>query len=296
MAMDVPEILKPEDKAERLAPHRPARLCRKWVLLPTPQCQDQAAKRQANVNRTAPAEKKRRHLDDSDDDDIDDGGHDTALSSYLSCCSARSNRYKSRYHKQQPCRAGTRSRRPCAKSSLAWRSSKPRPFPRRLPSQPVSDLLLPLYGTFFKWPAIQLTHDPVNKGLFPQSNTSNQITRNTKQTRTARSNPTDVLQSIISERTERGAAPTLEEQRQMMAQQSTGSGARDLRISQMTDNYMRQMPRRWKVGDVYAPKDLSPLEMKKWKSRQSKKQDIVDLLGFNPIDNYKACWGPYGQG
>jgi len=78
----------------------------------------------------------------------------------------------------------------------------------------------------------------------------------------------------------------------MMAQQSTGSGARDLRISQMTDNYMRQMPRRWKVGDVYAPKDLSPLEMKKWKSRQSKKQDIVDLLGFNPIDNYKACFSP----
>ncbi len=55
----------------------------------------------------------------------------------------------------------------------------------------------------------------------------------------------------------------------------------------VTDDYMRQMPRRWRAGDVYAPHDLSPVEMDKWKRPQPARDDVVDILGINPIDEYR---------
>ncbi|KAK0635650.1 hypothetical protein B0T17DRAFT_516875 [Bombardia bombarda] len=65
-------------------------------------------------------------------------------------------------------------------------------------------------------------------------------------------------------------------------------GIKDLRDTTAKDNYMRQMPRRWQVGDVYAPKDLGPAEMKKWrKFNAGTKGDIIDTLGYNPLDNYR---------
>lgn len=50
------------------------------------------------------------------------------------------------------------------------------------------------------------------------------------------------------------------------------------------------MPRRWRVGDVYAPHDLSGVEMSKWKKLRKKpkvKYDVMDQLGMNPLDHYK---------
>ncbi|KAL2358565.1 ribosomal protein S18, partial [Cryomyces antarcticus] len=56
----------------------------------------------------------------------------------------------------------------------------------------------------------------------------------------------------------------------------------------------KQMTRRWKGGDVYAPHDLSGMEMRKW--RQQKKvvrrggkggMDVFDSLAINPINEYK---------
>lgn len=60
--------------------------------------------------------------------------------------------------------------------------------------------------------------------------------------------------------------------------------------------YDRQIPRRWKVGDVYAPHDLTGVEMAKWKKlrRQGRERggkrrwDVIDQLGINPIDHYKV--------
>lgn len=55
----------------------------------------------------------------------------------------------------------------------------------------------------------------------------------------------------------------------------------------------RQMTRRWKVGDIYAPHDLTGVEMAKWKKlrrrgRAGLKYDVVDQLAINPIDHYKV--------
>ncbi|KAI6090522.1 ribosomal protein S18 [Hypoxylon rubiginosum] len=53
------------------------------------------------------------------------------------------------------------------------------------------------------------------------------------------------------------------------------------------DDYARQMTRRWNVGEVYAPHDLSPSEMAKWRRNQARKKDLVDMLGLRPLDMYR---------
>ncbi|MCJ1281744.1 WD40 repeat-like protein [Xylographa opegraphella] len=48
----------------------------------------------------------------------------------------------------------------------------------------------------------------------------------------------------------------------------------------------RMQVRRWKQGDVYAPHDLSPAEMKKWRRKMRPDRDVFDALAINPIDHY----------
>ncbi|KAJ5475013.1 hypothetical protein N7539_008079 [Penicillium diatomitis] len=45
--------------------------------------------------------------------------------------------------------------------------------------------------------------------------------------------------------------------------------------------------RDWKAGDVYAPHDLSPAEMKKWGKRKSPSRDAFDALNLNPLELYR---------
>ncbi|KAJ6007978.1 hypothetical protein N7540_011954 [Penicillium herquei] len=49
----------------------------------------------------------------------------------------------------------------------------------------------------------------------------------------------------------------------------------------------RFQTREWKAGDVYAPHDLSPAEMKKWGKRKAPSRDAFDALNMNPLDLYK---------
>lgn len=56
----------------------------------------------------------------------------------------------------------------------------------------------------------------------------------------------------------------------------------------------RQMTRNWKDGDVYAPHDLSEVEMIKWRQPKRPSRDIIDMLGLNPLDHYKVrCVVPW---
>lgn len=50
----------------------------------------------------------------------------------------------------------------------------------------------------------------------------------------------------------------------------------------------RQISRKWKAGDVYAPHDLSGVEMQKWRKRRTGGRDVFDLLGINPLGEYKV--------
>ncbi|KAJ5214817.1 hypothetical protein N7468_010496 [Penicillium chermesinum] len=45
--------------------------------------------------------------------------------------------------------------------------------------------------------------------------------------------------------------------------------------------------RNWQSGDIYAPRDLSPVEMKKWGRRQSPSRDAFDALNLDPLSLYK---------
>jgi small subunit ribosomal protein S18 len=87
---------------------------------------------------------------------------------------------------------------------------------------------------------------------------------------------------------ERGGPLSPEEQRQVMRQQGAQYHVKDFRANAVTENYVRQMPRRWRTGEVYAPRDMSPIEMAKWRVGKRPETDVVDLLGFNPLDNYKV--------
>lgn len=48
-------------------------------------------------------------------------------------------------------------------------------------------------------------------------------------------------------------------------------------------------PRDYKAGDIVAPKDMSPTQMKKWGKRQSPGTDAFDALNLKPLDMYKVC-------
>ena len=55
-----------------------------------------------------------------------------------------------------------------------------------------------------------------------------------------------------------------------------------------------QQIRRWNVGDVYAPNDLSGVEQSKWKRQKQKPRprwDVLDQLNIKPMDHYKVCRG-----
>jgi small subunit ribosomal protein S18 len=56
----------------------------------------------------------------------------------------------------------------------------------------------------------------------------------------------------------------------------------------LAQDLSRQITRRWKAGDIYAPKDLSPVEMAKWKNRGKPERDVFDVLQFNPLEHYKV--------
>ncbi len=47
--------------------------------------------------------------------------------------------------------------------------------------------------------------------------------------------------------------------------------------------------RRWKTGDVYAPHDLSSVEMRKWRQKHQSNTDVFDALAINPLHEYKVC-------
>ncbi len=64
---------------------------------------------------------------------------------------------------------------------------------------------------------------------------------------------------------------------------------REVADRKVSEDLARQMPRRWRVGDVYAPHDLSPEEMGKWRRQTRPAEDVLDVLGLNPLDEYRVC-------
>jgi hypothetical protein len=99
---------------------------------------------------------------------------------------------------------------------------------------------------------------------------------------------TERVGSMIS-----GALSRQARQRQMLnAGRRPGQPSRttveELENAKRANDLSKQISRRWKAGDVYAPHDLSAEEMAKWKKREEPKYDVFDLLGYDPLENYKV--------
>ncbi|KAJ4987746.1 37S ribosomal protein RSM18, mitochondrial [Stagonosporopsis vannaccii] len=62
----------------------------------------------------------------------------------------------------------------------------------------------------------------------------------------------------------------------------------EMEQSERREQFQRQIYRKWQPGDVYSPHDLTGTEQKKWKFGRKKPQsDAFDVLGINPINEYK---------
>ena len=62
----------------------------------------------------------------------------------------------------------------------------------------------------------------------------------------------------------------------------------ELKNHKLASDLTKQISRRWKAGDVYAPHDLSHVEMEKWKRRGKPEMDVVDLLRLDVLGEYKV--------
>ena len=62
----------------------------------------------------------------------------------------------------------------------------------------------------------------------------------------------------------------------------------ELKNHKLASDLSKQITRRWKEGDIYAPHDLSSAEMGKWRRRKQPEIDVLDVLDMNPIEEYKA--------
>jgi small subunit ribosomal protein S18 len=92
------------------------------------------------------------------------------------------------------------------------------------------------------------------------------------------SRPGDAAARLIERYKSRSASYSMEKTAQMDF----------LKNQKMSNDFLRQMPRRWEAGDVYSPHDLSPVEMQKWRKRSVKNNDVIDALGISPLDMYKV--------
>ena len=68
----------------------------------------------------------------------------------------------------------------------------------------------------------------------------------------------------------------------------SGGTIEELQKHRLSGELSRQITRRWRAGDVYAPHDLSGPEMCKWKTRDTPAYDVFDVLDFNPLTEYKV--------
>jgi len=69
---------------------------------------------------------------------------------------------------------------------------------------------------------------------------------------------------------------------------ATGDTADRLVQSAHAEDLSKQITRRWRAGDIYAPHDLSEIEMAKWKNRGRPVNDVFDVLDLNPLEHYRV--------
>ncbi|POR34670.1 37S ribosomal protein RSM18, mitochondrial [Tolypocladium paradoxum] len=111
----------------------------------------------------------------------------------------------------------------------------------------------------------------------PSSTTSSLLSINSNDRHKRNAAPGDAASRLLSRYKNRAEAALKTKQAQLEL----------LRNQKNSNDFLKQMPRRWDAGDVYSPHDLSPVEMQKWRKRSLRSNDVVDALGIRPLDMYK---------
>ncbi|KAK5131548.1 hypothetical protein LTR08_000875 [Meristemomyces frigidus] len=89
------------------------------------------------------------------------------------------------------------------------------------------------------------------------------------------------------------AENTIREASAARARAKTDAALRDVERTYSRKDLEGQIARRWRVGDVYSPHDLSGIEQGKWRKQRRKPrarhndEDVMDKLGLNPLDLYR---------
>lgn len=68
----------------------------------------------------------------------------------------------------------------------------------------------------------------------------------------------------------------------------TTTAEEDMTNHHLVAGLSRQITRKFQPGDVYAPHDLSWVEMQKWRTRGRPSSDAFDALDLKPLDHYRV--------
>ena len=61
-------------------------------------------------------------------------------------------------------------------------------------------------------------------------------------------------------------------------------------LSDMDNEELFRSQRRFRHGEMYTPKDLSFESFREWRKRRAPRKDAFDVLGLNPLDEYKVSF------
>ncbi|KAH9217678.1 ribosomal protein S18 [Leptodontidium sp. 2 PMI_412] len=130
--------------------------------------------------------------------------------------------------------------------------------------------------------------------IFPGSTPKPVEPESQSQARPAFSNPIQTL-AQRQQRNQAGNARILNlfQRSADRSQQLASSRARgattveEMQNRNLAQDLSKQISRRWRAGDIYAPHDLSEVEMAKWKKRTQPHHDVFDVLNLNPEEHYR---------
>ncbi|ESZ91560.1 hypothetical protein SBOR_8061 [Sclerotinia borealis F-4128] len=105
------------------------------------------------------------------------------------------------------------------------------------------------------------------------------------QAETAESMSLSGLQSLVNKVQERNTLKMAERDKalQAKARATPQTDAEENGVYVARSDLTKQMYRRWRAGDIYAPHDLSGTEAAKWKKRGKVTSDVFDVIAFDPI-------------
>lgn len=133
--------------------------------------------------------------------------------------------------------------------------------------------ILPIYGAYGGPRLISSTSTPLLKDDDPVRN----ALREKEQSSSKDNAQFALVQDIANQSTGHTRKPTARQE-----------AVTNLKQLYRTKDLARYQGRKWKEGDIYSPHDLSPEETQKWKESQPAKEDMFDVLGINPLHEYKV--------